>query len=88
MGLFSFFKKEKYINYLASTYKLYYNCGDMAAIECMRNNYSADELKEIMKNIEEYVGGKSISLLQLKSLAPFKEDLSEVSTIDLKHGGN
>lgn len=88
MGLFIFFKKEKYINYLASTYKLYYGCGDMAAIECMRNNYSADELKEIIERIEKYVGGKSVHLHQIQSLAPFKEDPSEVSRINMKHGGN
>lgn len=60
----------------------------MAAIECMRKNYSATELKEIMNSIEEYAGGKRISLFQLKVLSPFKEEPSEVSTIDLKHAGN
>jgi hypothetical protein len=87
MGLFNFAKKELYINMLVSTYKLYYNCGDMAAIMCMRKNYTAKELKGIYKNIKKTVGGKSVSLLQIEILAPFKEAISEVLKVDNKYGG-
>lgn len=88
MGLFGSLKKEMYINKLVSTYKLYYNCGDMAAIECLRKKYSANELKNIMSNIQKFVGGKVVAQFEIKKIAPFKEDHDEVSIIDMKHGGN
>lgn len=88
MDLFNGIRKEMYINMLVKAYRLYYNCGDMAAIMCLRKNYTAKELKVIFNNIKKFVGGKTVSLSQIEELAPFKEKMSEVIEVDIKHGGN
>jgi len=87
MGLFSNLKKEMYINKLVTTYKLYYNCGDMAAIMLLRENYSSNELKTLVKDIKNAIGGKTIFKYEIDLIAPFKEDFSVVQVIDLQYGG-
>jgi hypothetical protein len=84
MGLFSFIKKEKYINQLVVAYKMVYGCGDMAAIECMRRNYTEKELKEILQTLKE--SENQGSLQQILFLAPpFIEQREEVMEMDRKH---
>jgi len=46
-------RKEIYINRLARTYTKIFDCDDMAAINNMRANYSASELKEILQELDE-----------------------------------
>lgn len=53
MGFFKGAKKEYYINRLVKSFKLYYHCGDMAAIECLRKNYSVQELKWIFQDLKK-----------------------------------
>jgi len=88
MGFFGNLKKETYINQLASSFKLLYDCGDMAAIECMRKNYSANELKIILNELKEIAGGKVITRFELEQSSPFKENYDEVAEIDRRHSGN
>jgi len=87
MGFLGNLKKELYINQLVSSYRLFYGCGDMAALECMRNNYSAKELKGILDQLKKAVGGKVITGFELEAISPFKEKPTEVAKIDTKHGG-
>ena len=87
MGFLGNLKKEFYINQLVSSYRLFYGCGDMAAIECMRRNYSANELKGILDNLKKAAGGKIITGVELEAISPFKEKPSEVSKMDSIHGG-
>ena len=54
MGLLGFFKKELYINRLVATYRLVYNCDDMTAIKNLRNNYTEQELKQILDDLLKY----------------------------------
>ncbi|MHA1878578.1 MAG: hypothetical protein ACTSUC_19210 [Promethearchaeota archaeon] len=73
MGLLGFFKKELYINRLVATYRLVYNCDDMTAIKNLRNNYTEQELKQILDDLLKYEKEghlKTILILQ----PPFKEE--------------
>ena len=87
MGLFGNLKKELYINQLVQSYRLFYGCRDIAAIECMRRNYSANELKGILDQLKKAAGGKIITALKLEAIAPFKEKPSELAKIDVAHDG-
>ena len=60
-----------------------YKCGDYAAIEWLRNNYSTKELKEIYDFFRD---AKKTGLLHTMIWAPqFKEDLRAVTEIDKKY---
>lgn len=86
MGLFSVLKKEKYVNYLVLAFKMVYGCGDMAAIECLRKNYTKNELKEIFQTLKH--SEKQGSLQTILNLAPpFVEERDEVKEIDGKYNG-
>ena len=86
MGFFNNLKKQKYVNKLLTAYKMTYKCGDYAAIECLRKNYSTKELKEIYDFLRD---AKKTGLLHTMILAPqFKEDLRDVIEIDKKYNGN
>ncbi len=86
MGLFDKFKKEYYINRLVTAFKIVYDCGDMAAIYCLREHYSVKELKELfalLKKSEE--AGTLQSALRIAR--PFKEKQDDVDVINWKYGG-
>ena len=56
MGIFSFFKKEIYVNKLVRSYRDVHLCNDMQAINNLRERYSVGQLKniiEILKNEEK-----------------------------------
>ena len=86
MGFFNKLKREMYLNKLATSYKMTYKCGDFAAIECLRKNYSTKELKEIYDFLRD---AKKSGLLHTMILAPqFKENFRDVAEIDKKYNGN
>jgi len=80
------FKKEIYINQLVKAFRKTYNCGDMAAIECLRKNYSSTLLKQIIKNLAE---SEQAGILDdiLHTNSPFEESQEEVVEMDIKFGG-
>jgi len=85
MGFFDKLKKEKYVNKLLTAYKMTYKCGDYAAIECLRKNYSTKELKEIYDFLRD---AEKSGLLFTMILAPqFKENFRDVAEIDKKYNG-
>ena len=53
MGVFTFIKKEIYINRLVRNYKDIFQCDDMSAIKNLRYNYSVEELKKILYALKE-----------------------------------
>jgi|GEM_PF-1840356 len=80
MGIFGILKKELYVNRLATVYKLSYDCCDMAAIECLRKNYSTKELREILELLKE--AEKKVDINTALNLCrPFKEEYEEVLKI-------
>lgn len=84
MGLFSVLKKGKYVNHLVLAFKMVYSCGDMAAIECLRKNYTEQELKVIFQTLKQ--SEKQGSLQTILNLAsPFVEERDEVMRIDGKY---
>lgn len=83
MGFFDNLKKQKYVNKLLTAYKMTYKCGDYAAIECLRKNYSTKELKEIYDFLRD---AEKSGLLHTMILAPqFKENFTTVAEIDKKY---
>ena len=48
MGFFDKLKREMYINKLVTAYKMTYECGDYAAMECLTKNYSTRSLSGIL----------------------------------------
>ncbi|HKJ13295.1 MAG: hypothetical protein OES39_07490 [Desulfobulbaceae bacterium] len=86
MGFFDKLKREIYINKLVTAYKMTYECGDYAAMECLTKNYSTKELKEIYGFLRD---AKKSGLLLTMILAPqFKENFRDVTEIDKKYNGN
>ena len=86
MGFFDKLKREIYINKLVTAYKMTYECGDYAAMECLTKNYSTRELKEIYGFLRD---AKKSGLLLTMILAPqFKENFRDVTEIDKKYNGN
>ena len=86
MGFFDKLKKEMYLNKLLTAYKMTYNCGDFAAVEFLRKNYSTKELKEIYAFLKD---AEKSGLLLTMILAPqFKENYRDVAEIDKKYKGN
>ena len=86
MGFFDKLKREIYINKLVTAYKMTYECGDYAAMECLTKNYSTKELKEIYGFLRD---AKKSGLLLTMILAPqFKENYRDVAEIDRKYKGN
>jgi len=86
MGFFDKLKREMYINKLVTAYKMTYECGDYAAMECLTKNYSTRELKEIYGFLRD---AKKSGLLLTMILAPqFKENFRDVTEIDKKYNGN
>jgi len=86
MGFFDKLKREMYINKLVTAYKMTYECGDYAAMECLTKNYSTKELKEIYGFLRD---AKKSGLLLTMILAPqFKENFRDVREIDKKYNGN
>jgi hypothetical protein len=86
MGFFDKLKREIYINKLVTAYKMTYECGDYAAMECLTKNYSTKELKEIYDFLRDT---KKSGLLLTMILAPqFKENFRDVTEIDKKYNGN
>ena len=86
MGSFDKLKREIYINKLVTAYKMTYECGDYAAMECLTKNYSTKELKEIYGFLRD---AKKSGLLLTMILAPqFKENFRDVTEIDKKYNGN
>ena len=76
MDLLGFFKKELYINRLTAAYRMVYNCDDMTAFKNLRNNYTEQELKQILDNLLKYEKeGHLKTILILKP--PFKEKISK-----------
>ena len=53
MGVFTFIRKEIYINRLVRNYKDIFSCDDMSEIKNLRYKYSVDELKEILNTLKE-----------------------------------
>ena len=85
MGFFDKLKREIYINKLVTAYKMTYECGDYAAMECLTKNYSTKELKEIYGFLRD---AKKSGLLLTMILAPqFKENYRDVKEIDKKYNG-
>lgn len=86
MGLFDSLKKESYINRLVKSYRSVYGCGNFAAVECLRANYTLEELKDIYNAFlkEDKAGPLSMRLLPLQ---PFFEDPAVVKAIDARYGG-
>ena len=84
MGLFGSIKKEVCINALAQHFKIMYRCGDYAAIECLRKNYTLQELQGILDLIETAI---KIGEPELIDSSPFKEDQGTVSLIDARYRG-
>jgi len=80
-------KKELYINQLVSVYRLVYNCGDMAAIECMRRFYTEYELKDILAVLKSAEDQGKLDYI-LANNSPFKETADIVMEYDLIHNGN
>ena len=86
MGFFDKLKREMYIHKLVTAYKMTYECGDYAAMECLTKNYSTKELKEIYGFLRD---AKKSGLLLTMILAPqFKENFRDVTEIDKKYNGN
>ena len=76
MDLLGFFKKELYINRLTAAYSMVYNCDDMTAFKNLRNNYTEQELKQILDNLLKYEKeGHLKTILILKP--PFKEKIGK-----------
>jgi len=51
MGLLAFLAKEMCINRLVESYTMAYECTDMEAIRNLRQNYTKNELKSILKRL-------------------------------------
>ena len=80
MGFLKSIRKEVLINRLVRSYKLVYYCSDETAINNLRNNYSFEELKEIIEEIKiETKGMNESSLKSYFGLGCdlFKEELNE-----------
>ena len=74
--MFGFFKKEKYINQIATTYSMIYGCDDYESIDTLRRNYSAKELKAALNTLKSFADGNHIDLYTARENNPFKEHLS------------
>ena len=90
MGIFGNIKKEMYINRLVRVFQMAYGCGDMAAIFCLRSDYTKDELKRIFDRLSEVEKSNdplSGDLkLELFYNPPFKEKFEDVVLLDEKLG--
>lgn len=80
-------EKELYINQLVAAFRITHNCGDMAAIECLRRNYSLDELKDITNDLKEAEAHGDLDRI-LRYDSPFRDDPEEIKHYDNLHGGN
>ncbi|NQU05246.1 MAG: hypothetical protein HQ568_04070 [Calditrichaeota bacterium] len=80
MGIINTLQKEKYINRLVRSFRIVYKCGDMAAIGCLRENYSKDELKKILDDLLD-IEDEKLELVLFYN-PPFKEKWEEVFIYD------
>lgn len=87
MGLFGGIKKEVYINKLVQSYRMIYECGDYTAIECLRSNYTADELKIILDYFLKRADDDTVDPANLFDDHPYKESKEYVRAINIKNLG-
>ena len=80
-------KKEMYINRLTNVFREVYLCGDMAAIECLRRNYTTKELKKILQDFIKYEEQGILDNILIDK-PPFKDDPGQVKYYDDLHKGN
>ena len=74
--MFDFIRKEFYINQLTTTYSMIYKCDDYESIDNLRKNYSAKELKIILKILKCLSDEKNtIDRNNAVTSNPFKEKL-------------
>ena len=72
MNLLGALKKELYINKLTATYRMVYNCDDWTAFKNLRNNYTEQELKQILDDLLKWEKEGQLETLLLL-VPPFKE---------------
>jgi len=73
--MFGFLKKESYINQIATTYSMIYECDDYESIDILRRNYSAKELKIILAKLKDLADGNNLDRFTAVDNNPFKEAL-------------
>lgn len=79
MGFFSSIRKEALINRLGLSFQKAYGCTAWTACLCLRKNYTADELGEILAQLKSH---QAQGTLDFGTQFAFKETRSEVEAVN------